>query len=204
MPSFLLRIKSTNIPSVYTNDSSKILWSLRQTKLKALQGVLYAWYYSPLYRGGIQIHVELHTCPQCLQAWFTNITGVSLSFSSSFLTLKSWTSSPLSFYAWSSSYAKASFAQSYVHTAKLLCCFGRSPSSSVLCLYAWNTFVTSKVSRFEDLRQGSPPTLIIIHNFFLILVFDKKGNNLYRYYVCEFIHTFIGNKLVVKDIEVHQ
>jgi hypothetical protein len=64
--------------------------------------------------------------------------------------------------------------------------------------------LTSKVSRFEDLRQSSPPTLIIIHNFFLILVFDKKGNNLYRYYVCEFIHTFIGNKLVVKDIEVHQ
>jgi hypothetical protein len=35
--------------------------------------------------------------------------------------------------------------------------------------------LTSKVSRFEDLRQSSPPTLIIIHNFFLILVFDKKG-----------------------------
>jgi hypothetical protein len=88
----------------YTNDSSKILQRLRQTKLKALQKVLCAWYCSPIYRGGIQLHVELHTCTQGLQSWITNITWVSSSFYSSFLPLKSWT--PSSFYERSSPYFK--------------------------------------------------------------------------------------------------
>jgi hypothetical protein len=107
MSSFILWIKSTSVPSAYTNDSLKILWRLRKTKLKALPKVLYAWYCSPIYRGGIQLRVELHTCPQGLQASFTNITGVSSYFSSYFLPLKSWTFSPSSFYARSSSYAEA-------------------------------------------------------------------------------------------------
>jgi hypothetical protein len=40
--------------------------------------------------------------------------------------------------------------------------------------------------------------------FFSIFVFETgKGNNICGYYVCEFIHTFTGNKFVIKDIEAH-
>jgi hypothetical protein len=32
----------------------------------------------------------------------------------------------------------------------------------------------------------------------------KQGNNHCGYYIYKFIHTFVGNKSVAKDIKVHQ
>jgi hypothetical protein len=33
---------------------------------------------------------------------------------------------------------------------------------------------------------------------------QEKCNNLCGYYVCKFIYTFVGNRLVTKDIEARQ
>jgi hypothetical protein len=42
---------------------------------------------------------------------------------------------------------------------------------------------------------------IIIHNFSIFYCLTQAmGNNFLGYNVCEFIQTFVGNKLVAKDI----
>jgi hypothetical protein len=132
---------------LYARNNSKILRRLRQMKLTAFQKVLYAWYCSPIYRGEIQLRVELHTCPQGLQSWFTNIIG----YHRIFLLLSCCSSvGPLSLchsmhealptprLSWAfvaCIFVVRPFSQSF-----FMRCFDWSPPSSIICLYVWNTF----------------------------------------------------------------
>jgi hypothetical protein len=68
---FFMMMKTTMmIPKLLLQrpyNCSKVVWRLSWMKLWALEQWIYAWHYSPIYRGEVQLRTKLQACPWSLQ-----------------------------------------------------------------------------------------------------------------------------------------